>query len=800
MRTTSRLVLCALALSLGAGSTTTFAAAESVAPTVALRRAEATAVEAPNLDDAFARSGAVDLSWSSAPGGDPVTAYRVYADGAWVATIGDDEPLARRWTVTGLHDGTPVNFQVTERRGGTWSSPSAPRAAIPSPPSGLRGVPADAAPAVDWSTAPGTDPGRPLVILDGGWFAPRRVVTRGGAARLGDRYAGRPGVSPAPPPPAGDVPAGLADAVRWVTTDPDGAGPGGPLLAIDRRGRFHPRRFLDRGDLARLVHGLAGRPDAPRVAAGPDVPPSLVGAVSWGLAVGALPRRVWGRYLPTLPTDRVSTIRALHRVETWRAEQAVTRLPADRWAPDLGPDGNVVVVESERGDPAGNGVSGTYTAANARLAVTGDGDRLSLTVDGDVFLRASLRFPETADPHRIGFFDPIRRTSAATATRFGLLADDGSLDSACFHVEGWVAVDHIRWAPDGSLAELEARFEQRCGDVTAPEPALRVAVRYDAALPVYDPAGPSPITDDLWAPAAGDVPATGNWVRIDSDGGDGVTSGRHQVYTADDSVLSFATTGEEVDVSVRSTENWVLSARFPTASTIRPGRYDTFLPNGHRNPTVPYLHFHALSHVCSRTVGWAAVDAVVVDDSGVLQRLDLRFEQHCNGDDRPPLLGALHYDATEPVFSPRRPEPIPADLWQPSGPISPPAGSWAWFEPAVAPTNPLTSMTLSGSDSISASGLAVYPSSWIVRVSSPTGVLEEGWYRDANRDPTRGGLSFERTGMSQCRDGDGWFAVDHLVRDAQRRISELDLRFEFQCHSNAQPPPQRGLVHYRRAG
>ena len=94
-----------------------------------------------------------------------------------------------------------------------------------------------------------------------GTFRPAAAMTRGEAARWLYRLAGLPDVSALPPSPFTDLTPANADAVRWLTSDPDGAGPGEPGGTGVDADTFAPDHTLNRSTAARWLYHLAGAPD-----------------------------------------------------------------------------------------------------------------------------------------------------------------------------------------------------------------------------------------------------------------------------------------------------------------------------------------------------------------------------------------------------------------------------------------------------------------------------------------------------------------------------------------------------------
>ena len=129
-------------------------------------------------------------------------------------------------------------------------------------------------------------PAAPLMTgFSGGTFRPGTALNRGQAVRLLYRFAGSPDVSGLPGHGLRDVPPWLEDAVRWALADPDGDGPGVPLMTGFPDDTFRPSLALNRGQALRLLYRFAGSPD---VSSRPphgksDVPPWLEDAARWAV-------------------------------------------------------------------------------------------------------------------------------------------------------------------------------------------------------------------------------------------------------------------------------------------------------------------------------------------------------------------------------------------------------------------------------------------------------------------------------------------------------------------------------------
>ena len=83
-------------------------------------------------------------------------------------------------------------------------------------------------------------------------------ITRGQVVRMVYRVAGSPPVAGIDPPPFDDVPAWVADAIRWAA-NPDNPL---PLVTGETPTQFNAEEDITRGQVARMVWRLAITPEA----------------------------------------------------------------------------------------------------------------------------------------------------------------------------------------------------------------------------------------------------------------------------------------------------------------------------------------------------------------------------------------------------------------------------------------------------------------------------------------------------------------------------------------------------------
>jgi hypothetical protein len=158
----------------------------------------------------------------------------------------------------------------------------------------------------------------------------------------------------------------------------------------------------------------------------------------------------------------------------WRADDPtsppgpVLPIPSTLWRPPAGAvpaGGNVVYLQSDSGDPIGEGATALYPTS-VSLSTTGR----TLTAwgaDHIVDFEAMISIPRV----QVGYYADLRRFPVHNPARGGLSVAVKS--RACSAVSGWVAVDRVNYA--GGLAGIEMRFEQHCGGIV---PAIRGMVRW----------------------------------------------------------------------------------------------------------------------------------------------------------------------------------------------------------------------------------------------------------------------------------------------------------------------------------
>ncbi len=332
----------------------------------------------------------------------------------------------------------------------------------------------------------------------------------------------------------------------------------------------------------------------------------------------------------------------------WRADDATKPpeplpLPAGLWKPPadrIPSSGNVVYVESEGGDPTGDGVTAVYTPANAVMWTDSIGGYFSIHVRGDRYWDGQFQAMSHLRELRIGYYSGLRRYPFHNPAKGGLIWSDPQ--RICNLESGWIAVDHVRYSSQGFVDAIELRFEQRCEGAPA---AMRGMFRWSINDATQAP-GPTAAPDTLWRPAPGPTPTGPTALQLESEAGDPVGSGQSLL-------LEPPASGITIDASAGRLRWQFTRSSLPFASgefltmdrlaRIEPGYYAGLRRPGAHNPARGGLLVQVDGRVCLDVEAWVAVDRVVyVADQ--LQEIDLRFEQTCVGAVAP-LRGQLKWVA-----------------------------------------------------------------------------------------------------------------------------------------------------------
>ena len=313
------------------------------------------------------------------------------------------------------------------------------------------------------------------------------------------------------------------------------------------------------------------------------------------------------------------------------------------------------------------------------------------------------------------------------------------------------------------------------------------------------PVNPPPA--ELWQPAPGSTPISGNFVYLQSDSGDYIGQGQTYTYTQANAILSVSASGGHLSVGINGNQHW--TGNFQTMNTIsqlQPGFYP-----GLNNPVFGGLDWFGEGRGCNTEKGWFAIDNVTYV-SGTLTAIDLRFEQNCEGGITA-LHGAIHWTSTDTTAPAGPVNPPPAGLWQPASGSTPATGNFVYLQSDsgdyIGQGQTYTYTPANATLSISAnSGLLVVSvngnKQWTgdFQTMNIISQLQPGYYPGLQRypfnNPTLGGLSWYGDGRG-CNTLKGWFAVDSVTY-VSGTLTAIDLRFEQHCEGGT--TALHGAIHW----
>lgn len=141
-----------------------------------------------------------------------------------------------------------------------------------------------------------------------------------------------------------------------------------------------------------------------------------------------------------------------------------------------------------------------------------------------------------------------------------------------------------------------------------------------------------------------DPRADPSFVRLVSEPGDFIGGGQSYEYTRANATLVFSSFDGYLHVGVSGAEGWTGDFRLPSGvSTLQPGSYPGAERYPLNDPAEPGLSWTGQHRGCNTISGAFTIDAATYD-AGILKSIDLRFEQHCEGN-AAALRGTLHLTA-----------------------------------------------------------------------------------------------------------------------------------------------------------
>ena len=506
---------------------------------------------------------------------------------------------------------------------------------------------------------------------------------------------------------------------------------------------------------------------------------------------------------PAFVADVGGTYEVTLSVSDGFATSAVSRVTIIAlWQPAGGAmpaSGNAVYLESDPGDYIGGGQRRVFTSADSLFTLTASGASLRLRLTGDQDWDGEFVGMNTLARLERGYYGDLSRFPFHNPVKGGLSwSGEGR---GCNTLSGWFVIDSISYE-GAQLTAIDLRFAQHCEGGSA---ALRGRIRWSASDTAVLP-GPAIPPAGLWQPAPEALPASGNYVHLQSTGGDYIGSGGTYTYTGANAILAVNTAGAGANVRVDGDQEW--SGDFAPMSSVgrlEKGYYGNLQRYPFHNPVKGGLSWSGEGRGCNTLSGWFVVDHAAYDGNR-LTALDLRFEQRCEGGSSA-LRGKIHWSEGETGSVPGPVRPAPAGLWQPAPNAVPASGNYIYLQSMLGDyigggatrvfTDTNAILNVSGSGAmlrVNVNG----DSSWSGEFAGMNALaqLEPGYYGGLQRypfhNPVKGGLSWSGDGRG-CNTLAGWFVVDK-VSYVMGKLTEVDLRFEQRCEGGA--AALRGKLHW----
>ncbi|MBR7799240.1 DUF4214 domain-containing protein [Undibacterium fentianense] len=330
--------------------------------------------------------------------------------------------------------------------------------------------------------------------------------------------------------------------------------------------------------------------------------------------------------------------------------------------------------------------------------------------------------------------------------------------------------------------------------VTASDTETAKAMIGIESYPSRDPNTPS----NLWSPNPTSLPASGNYIYLQSDGGDYIGGGQTYLYTNTDTIFSVRNSTDTIHIGVTGNQSW--SGDFQVMASqnkLLKGYYGGLTRYPFNSNGQGGLSWSGQGRGCNQLTGWFVIDKIEIT-SGAISQLDMRFEQHCEGGTYA-LRGAIHWSQKDDTANPLGPVlPIPSDLWQPQSGMTPSTGNYVYLQSdsgdyigggkTYTYTNDDTNFVLnSGSDflSINVGG----DQAWRGEFKAMQGLsqMQVGYYGKLTRypfnNPMIGGISWSGEGRG-CNTLNGWFAIDSISFSGGQ-LQSIEMRFAQYCEGGS---------------
>ena len=496
---------------------------------------------------------------------------------------------------------------------------------------------------------------------------------------------------------------------------------------------------------------------------------------------------------------------------------SVTPVPATLWQPpdwvsSFSSSENCAYLVSSSDDPVLLGQTLFTVSTNATFSFSDSYSVLWIYVNSVAALTGNFKWPSDMDRPEVGYYGNL------TQYTYPYVGNQLSWSSyacnTCYQCNGtgWVAIDSVQYK-SGQISQITMRFQYQCNTTT--NSLLSGFLSWNAAHTAYPP-GPIPTPGGLWEPSKAAVPASGNYIYLESQPGDIIGGGVNHTFLSHDAQLTFTFTPSTM-------------VTYPSSLSIQAqgwnSTYGTFqLMAGQNSPKKGFYantetYNYALASASwggpvgwcdyqTKPKGWFAIDEVQYSRSK-LKAVKMRFEVRCS-ETSPALHGALNWNVKNPLNPPLPTYPPPANLWTPPKYVLPESGNYVYLEGEKGAiydgalnftyTTNETYFSVKWLPQMSTLFFNFSNTMWDQVQFRPVynmERLERGYYENAQPtygNPARGRMGL--TAMNCTYNGyHGWMVVDHIEYKHQD-VSELTARFEVVCNNS---PLLRVAVGWKRS-
>jgi hypothetical protein len=311
-----------------------------------------------------------------------------------------------------------------------------------------------------------------------------------------------------------------------------------------------------------------------------------------------------------------------------------------------------------------------------------------------------------------------------------------------------------------------------------------------------------PIPSGLWAASTAVVPASGNYLYLQSDAGDTAGTGHTYLYTNADTLMTLSNDGLSIHVDTKGNDNWTGNVLLPKAAgTPQTGYFSGLTRAPFADPATGGVEWIGTGGGCNTISGWVVIDKITLT-AGAITALDMRFEQHCSGA-AAALHGQLHWTQADAASTaPTGPSSIPATLWKAPASVVPSAGNYVYLENPwlgnylYLPSNAvLTAQQIGARFTLDVAGDKL----WTGNFAGMQGLsqLAVGYYPGLHgypfHNPLFGGLDWSGPSGLNCNTSDDWFVIDKIAYSGTT-LTSIDLRFEQKCDDI--PVTMHGQLHW----